>query len=69
MTTVDGDILNLTGAGAAKAAGPGEATNFRTMLYVHTVAPKFADLNYVGLVGEYDVAPDGSATNKNWEWK
>ena len=38
MTTVDGEVLNLTGAGAAKAAGPGESTNFRTMLYAHTTA-------------------------------
>ena len=69
MTTVDGDVLNLTGAGAAKAAGPGESTNFRTMLYAHTTAAKFTDLNHMGLVGEYDIAPDGKATNKNWEWK
>ncbi len=30
---------------------------------------QYVDLNCIGLVGEYDVAPDGSATNKNWEWK
>ena len=69
MTTADGDVLNLTGAGAAKAAGPGESTHFRTMLYSHTTSAKFADLNHVGLVGEYDITPDGKATNRNWEWK
>ena len=69
MTTADGDVLNLTCAGAAKAAGPGETTHFRTMLYAHTTSPKFADLNHVGLVGEYEVAPEGTATNRCWEWK
>lgn len=69
MTTADGDVLNLIGSGAARIAGPGESTNFRTMLFVHTAAPQFTDLNYVGLVGEYDVSADGTATNKCWEWK
>ena len=39
------------------------------MLHPHTTSAKFADLNSIGLAGEYDVAPDGSAVNKNWEWK
>ena len=69
MTTEDGDVLNLTGSGVCKAAGPGESTHFKTMLYAHTASPRFADLNHIGLVGEYDVAPDGNATNKCWEWK
>jgi len=69
MTTVDGDVLDVIGSGAAKTAGPGESTNFRTMLFVHTAAPRFTDLNYVGLVGEYDVTADGIATNRCWEWK
>jgi|TARA_B110000263_G_C14870644_1_gene312810 hypothetical protein len=69
MTTVDGDVLDVIGSGAAKTAGPGESTNFRTMLFVHTAAPRFIDLNYVGLVGEYDVTADGIATNRCWEWK
>jgi hypothetical protein len=69
LTTTDGDVLNIIGSGAAKIAGPGESTNFRTMLFVHTAAPQFTDLNHVGLVGEYDVTADGIATNKCWEWK
>jgi hypothetical protein len=69
MTTVDGELLSVTGRGVARAAGEGESTHFVTMLYVHTDAPRFADLNHVGLVGEYDVAPDGTAVNKCWEWK
>ena len=69
MTTQDGDVIFLTGSGVCKAVGPGETTRFRTMLYAHSASAKYADLNCIGLVGEYDVAPDGSAINKNWEWK
>jgi hypothetical protein len=39
------------------------------MLHAHTASAKYADLNAIGLAGEYDVAPDGSAVNKCWEWK
>ena len=69
MTTQDGDVIALTGHGSAKAVGAGETTRFRTMLHAHSASAKYADLNSIGLVGEYDVAPSGSATNKNWEWK
>lgn len=68
MTTADGDVLQVSGHGAGKAPGPGEATQFRTMLFVHTAAAKYQDLNLIGLAGEYDVAADGSATNKGWAW-
>ena len=69
MTTEDGDVINVTGAGACKAAGPSESTHFKTMIFAHSTSPKFADLNHVGLVGEYDITADGNATNKCWEWK
>ncbi len=69
MTTQDGDVINLIGHGSGRAAPPGDTTRFRTMLHPHTTSAKFADLNSIGLAGEYDVAPDGSAVNKNWEWK
>jgi hypothetical protein len=68
MMTADGDVLNIIGHGSGQAAGPGDSTNFRTMLHVHTTAEKYADLNIIGLAGEYDIAPDGSAVNKCWEW-
>ncbi len=69
MTTADGDVVSLIGHGSAKAAGPGQSTHFRTMLHAHSASPKYADLNTIGLAGEYDVSPSGGATNKNWEWK
>ena len=64
-----GDVISLRGTGNAKAAGPGETARFRTMILAHTSSAKYADLNVIGLAGEYDVGPNGSATNKCWEWK
>ncbi len=69
MTTQDGDVINLIGHGSAQAAPPGGTTKFRTMLHPHAASAKYADLNGIGLAGEYDVAPDGSAVNNCWEWK
>ncbi len=69
MTTQDGDVIHLIGHGSAQAAAPGDMIHFRTMLHAHTASAKYADLNTIGLAGEYDVAPDGSAVNKCWEWK
>jgi len=69
MTTKDGDVIQLTGHGSGQAPPPGDTTQFRTMLHAHTTAAKYADLNSIGLVGNYDVAADGNAVNKCWEWK
>ena len=69
MTTQDGDVISLIGAGSGKPTPPGTTTNFRTMLHPHSASPKYADLNGTVWVGEYDVNPDGSAVNKCWEWK
>ena len=68
MTTADGDVIQLIGHGSGRAPAPGGATKFRTMLHPHSAVAKYADLNFIGLAGEYDVAPDGSAINKCWEW-
>ena len=69
MTTQDGDVINLIGHGSGQAVPPGGMTKFRTMLHPHTASAKYADLNSIGLAGEYEVDPDGSAVNKCWEWK
>jgi hypothetical protein len=69
MTTKDGDVISLTGHGSSKTPPLGGTTNFRTMLYAYTTSAKYSDLNSIGLAGEYDVSPDGSAVNKCWEWK
>ena len=68
MTTQDGDVIHLIGHGSSGPA-VGDTVRFCTMLHPHSTSEKYADLNTIGLVGEYEVAPDGSATNKAWEWK
>jgi hypothetical protein len=69
MTTQDGDVVHLIGHGSAEAPPAGGTARFCTMLHPHSTSAKYADLNTIGLVGEYEVAPDGTATNKCWEWK
>ena len=69
MTTQDGDVIHLKGSGAGQVGAPGDTINFRVINFAHTESVKYADLNSIGLVGHYDVAADGSAVNKNWEWK
>ena len=69
MTTQDGDVIHLIGHGSAQAPPPGGTVRFLTMLHAHSASAKYADLNTIGLVGEYEAAPDGAATNKTWEWK
>jgi hypothetical protein len=69
MTTQDGDVVHLIGHGSAEATPPGGTVRFCTMLHPHSTSEKYAALNTIGLVGEYKVAPDGTATNKSWEWK
>jgi len=68
LTTVNGDVIHLIGSGSGKA-NPGGTVRFCTMLHPHGATGQNADLNGIGLVGEYDVAADGTANNKNWEWK
>lgn len=68
MTTQDGDVVTLIGAGSSRPTAAGDSTRFRTMLHPHSASATYADLKGAALAGEYDVAPDGSAVNKCWEW-
>jgi hypothetical protein len=68
-TTECGQTLHLKGSGSA--AGPDEngSIPMRVINHYHTNSEKFADLNGVALVGEYDVKPDGTTAMKLWHWK
>ncbi|GEM_PF-6670959 len=68
LMTVNGYVIHLIGVGSAQA-NPGGTVWFCTMLHPHGATNENADLNSIGLVGEYEVAADGTATNKCWEWK
>ena len=69
MTTEDGDVISLVGNGSGQAAPPGGTIEFRVFVHPYSTSPTYSDLNSIGLVGEYDVAADGSAASKFWEWK
>ena len=68
MTTRDGDVIHLIGSGAAKSTSDG-SVKFRGSIYFHTTAAKFAHLNAIAGMHEYEVAADGTAETKVWEWK
>ncbi len=69
MTTQDGDVLHLAGSGSGQAPAPGGSTKFRVMIHVYTTSEKYADLNTIGLVGNYDVDADGNTVFSCFEWK
>ena len=68
LTTVNGDVIHLIGSGSGQE-NLGGTVRFCTMLHPHGATGGNVDLNSIGLVGEYEVAADGTATNKCWEWK
>ncbi len=69
MTTQDGDVLHMIGHGSAQAPAPGGTLNFRVMIHPHTTSAKYADLNSIGLVGNYDVDAEGNTVFECFEWK
>ena len=69
MTTADGDVIHMTGHGAAKSAGPDGSVKYRGAIFFNTTSDKHPALNGAVGVFEYDVAADGSASTRAWEWK
>ena len=68
MTTADGDVIHLRGAGASKAPGPDGVVHYRGAVYLTTAAGKLSDLNGAVGVHEYDVDAEGSTKATWWEW-
>ena len=68
-TTVNGDVIHLTGHGSGQAPAPGGTTEFKVFIQPYSTSADFADLNTIGLVGEYTVNGDGTTVAKFWEWK
>ena len=67
-TTQDGATIHLHAQGAAKATSDGSVAN-RGALYFQTTAEKYAHLNSISGVHEYDVDAQGNTVGKIWEWK
>jgi len=63
-----GDMLSWNGSGLGKF-GEGGAVSYRGILYYRSTSPKFAKLNTVAAVFEYEVDAKGGTHAKIWEWK
>jgi hypothetical protein len=64
----EGELLSWKG-NAQGGIKQGGAVSYRGILYYRTTSQKFARLNSVAGVFEYEIAPDGSTVGKVWEWK
>jgi len=67
IMTGDG-MVTWKGLGVGKL-GAGGAVSYRGALSFHTTAPKFATLNSVAGVFEFDVDAAGNTHSKTWTWK
>ena len=56
----------ISGAGKFKQGG---AIGYRGVVYYQTASQKFARLNGIAAVFEYDVDGQGNTSSKIWEWK
>jgi hypothetical protein len=66
--TATGDTVSWKGAGVGKLAADGTAS-YRGAVYFWTTAEKFARLNSVAGVFEFEADAEGNTHSKTWEWK
>ena len=69
LMTNEGDSVYWTGKGIGKPTGKGQAANWRGSVYYKTDSQKFAKLNDIAAMFEYDVDENGNIAYKVWEWK
>ena len=69
MNTECGNTIYLKGSGSAAGADSAGGIPFRVINHFHTHSEKFADLNGIAVVGEYDVSAEGTTNAKMWHWK
>jgi hypothetical protein len=64
----DGSLATWKGSGAGKVA-PNGSVSYRGAVFYNSASPKFARLNSVAAVFEFEVDPEGGTQTKLWEWK
>jgi hypothetical protein len=64
----EGDGITWVGQGVGRMGQNGTASH-RGAFYFQTASPKFAQLNGIVGVYEYEIAADGTHKGKFWEWK
>ena len=68
LTTADGDVVHLVGRASSQSSGPESPLHARGAFHFQTQSEKFARLNSLAGVFEYDIAGDGTSKGKIWEW-
>ena len=63
-----GDVVTWKGAGVG-SVGAGGSVSYRGAVYYSTASQKFARLNTVAGVFEFQSDAQGNTSSKTWEWK
>ncbi|MFJ5551734.1 hypothetical protein [Streptomyces sp. NPDC093225] len=66
--TADGDTLTWHGSGVGHLTGSG-GVSWRGALFYETTGDRFAQLNGIAAVFEFETDPDGKISAKVYEWK
>lgn len=69
LMTKDGDSIIWKGFGIGKPTGKGLGASYRYSLHYETTSPRFARLNGVVGVGEWEVDEQGNGKGFTSEWK
>ncbi len=69
IMTKDGDTIMWRGSGVGKPTGRGMGASYRGAVYYDTASPKFASLNSMCAVFDYEVDEAGKTTAVLSEWK
>jgi hypothetical protein len=68
VLTADGGVATWKGGGVGKILPTG-AVSYRGAVYYSTAYAKWARLNTVAAIFEFEVDPQGNTHTKVWEWK
>ncbi len=68
ILAADGSSATWKGQGVGKFV-VGGAVSYRGAVYYNSASPKWARLNTVAQVFEFEVDPEGNTRTKGWEWK
>ena len=69
VTADQGDVLTWRGQAVGRLTGRGLAASWRASIYSQTTSERFAPLNSVALVAEFEIDEDGKLSSQIWEWK
>lgn len=68
IIAADGNLATWQGSGAGKILPTG-SISYRGAVFYNSASPKFARLNTVAAVFEFETDSEGNTHSKLWEWK